>query len=58
VAVPLASLAAKILAIGVGDSTEELQKFSEDAFGPVLQSLAKSHHVKPPSRFYSRVHTT
>ena len=58
VAVPLSAFAVKMLAIGVGDSTEELHAFAEDTFAPVLKALAKSQHVKPPSRFYSRVHTT
>jgi hypothetical protein len=58
VATPLAALATKFLAIGVGDSTEELTAAAAEQFGPVLKAIKKTVRTKPPSRYYSQVHLT
>lgn len=58
VALPLSALAVKFLSIGVGDDTGELQAAAEESFTPVIKAIQKATRVKPPSRFYSRVHTT
>jgi hypothetical protein len=58
VAMPLAAFATKILAVGVGDSTDELTSMAQAAFGPVLKAIKKSVSVRPLGRYYSQVHTT
>lgn len=55
-AFPFATMATRILSLGVGDSTDEYQALAAEIFGPSLKALRKKIRNQPTPRYYSRVH--
>lgn len=55
---PIAQMAARMLATSVGDDSIEYDKIAAILFRPLLRQLRKFDRSEPMSRFYSEFHTT
>lgn len=58
VSLPIVSFAGRILAMGLDDPSEEVEKLAKDAFTPAIRGLRRFTRSKPAPRKYSRVHFT
>lgn len=55
---PIAQMAARMLATAVGDDSMEYDKLAAIVFRPLLRQLRKFDRSEPMPRFYSEFHTT
>lgn len=58
VAVPMATFATRLLSIGVGDPTDDLDALGRQTYDPVIKMLRQPVRQRPQSRQYSQVHFT
>lgn len=55
---PVASFAAKLMKIGVGDPVQDLDMLAREIFGPVIRSMSDFKRDGASGLVYTRVHTT
>ena len=58
VSVPMASVAVELMAIGIGDPSEDVKAVADRYYRSVIRMLQMPSQQRPKSRYYSRVHTT
>lgn len=55
---PLAQFAVKLLALGVDDTSLDLDRLASQVYGPVLKQLSHFDRSRPMARVYSHFHDT
>jgi hypothetical protein len=58
VANPLAAFANRLMAMGLGDPSDDLKALAIEMFTPAINMLRQPTRQRPQSRQYSRMHTT
>lgn len=56
--IPISTVAARMLRLGVDDPQEDITAFSESIYRPVMKGLKRLARTRPTPRHYRDVHTT
>lgn len=58
VSVPMASMAVRLMEMGVDDPSEELKALANEIYNPLIKMLQQPSRQRPQARYYTRMHTT
>lgn len=58
VMLPAATMACRLLSMGVADETTDLQQLGAQVYSPLMRTLRKALRLGPSSRVYTQWHTT